>query len=506
MGVRVQLQGMRDAAVQYRDIVNSVRKAIVVLDDEFRVLFANLSYYQLFGEREEEVVGRHFNAISRGVWNKDELQALLHAVMKHDVTVNNFLLEETFPIIGTRSISLTASLLMRDGASRQQILVTCTDATKSAADDLAKDNAIEHVKVMMTEVQHRVKNNLGAIMSMLRLEKRQLADPDAVDTIERIATRVESIASLYELLATSDTDETVSLVPYFERVCEAIERFSGAERKGWSIAVVGEDARVDVDKAIAIGAVVNELVTNASKYAFADDDEAGKIVVRCEPAGNVLHVSVTDNGIGLDRSGRSPKSTGLGMRLVDLYLERIGAKMRTESDPDGTSCLIFVPYPENPDNPEVASTRPADIEDELFKLRQLAAGDGSLRRPGAIAPRGVPDAPLINAPMPDAHVPDAPVPVASLPDAPVPSAPRPCAPAPLHAGTEAVPGSPEPLYAAADAPMRAMPKDAPLGAMPEGERPSAQGSAGVGSDVAPVSGCASDTLSSGGSTTTINLA
>lgn len=344
-----------DASVHYRDIINSNPSAILVLDSEYTVLYANLAAYQLFGGTEADTLGRSVFEIHLGMWNHDEFRPLLRSVLPHDVTVSGFILEQTFPIIGTRILNLSAKPVIRDGAATDQILLGVQDVTKSEMASAAADEALVKAHAMMTEVQHRVKNNLASILSMLRLERRAVEDEVSRDVLERIALRVESMASLHELLAVNANTGQVALAPYFERVCRAIERMAGASQTGWTIAVTGANAVVSVDKAIAIGAIVNELVANAAKYAFCGRQDIGKISVKTVVEPGALAITVSDNGIGLDKQDIDPKSTGLGMRLVEMYLGNLGGAMEYDSGEHGTTCRLSIPYEEDPDAVAAAS-------------------------------------------------------------------------------------------------------------------------------------------------------
>ncbi|WP_170126378.1 sensor histidine kinase [Acuticoccus yangtzensis] len=332
-----------DPSVHYRDIVNSLTAAVLVLDSKLTVQFANLSFYQLFGGTEAETLGYSIFDINEAVWCEPQLRSLLESVVPHDVDVRGYKLEQTFPVIGARVLNISARRVSREGAVTEQVLVKMEDVTNAVLASRAAAESVEKTHAMMTEVHHRVKNNIASILSMLRIEGRQLEDDAGKEVLQRIALRVESMGSLYELLAINDNTGIVRLRPYFERVCHAIEHMASAENMGWSIEVRGDDLPVSIDDAIALGAVVNELVANAAKYAFNGRQDIGSIRVHMLDRGDEIHITVTDNGIGFDKDQVDPKSTGLGMRLVDMYLGALEGEIERESGPMGTSCFIRVP-------------------------------------------------------------------------------------------------------------------------------------------------------------------
>lgn len=343
-----------DPSVHYRDIVNSLTDAVLVLDGDHVVQFANLAYYQLFGGVETETLGHSVFQIHEEIWNEPVLRSLVEAVIPHDVDIHGYKLEQTFPVIGARILNVSARRVSRSGAPTEQMLIKIEDVTNAVLTSRAADESVERTNAMMTEVHHRVKKNIASILSMLRIEGRELDDDIAKDVLQRIALRVQSMGSLYELLAVNANTGQVRLRPYFERVCRSIEHMATSEHLGWSIDVRGDDVPVSVDDAIAIGAVVNELVANAAKYAFNGRQDIGSIRVHLLERGDEIHITVADNGVGFDKDHVDPKSTGLGMRLVDMYLGVIGGTIERDSGSQGTSCFIKIPHRARTD--ELAST------------------------------------------------------------------------------------------------------------------------------------------------------
>lgn len=343
-----------DPSVHYRDIVNSMMSAVLVLDRDLVIQFANLSYYQLFGGTEVETLGHSIFEVHSEIWDEPALRSLLESVIPHDVDIRGYKLEQNFPVIGARVLNVSARRVSRSGAPTDQMLLKIEDATNAVMAARAADESVERTNAMMTEVHHRVKNNIASILSMLRIESRQLEDDAGRDVLQRIALRVESMGSLYELLAINDNTGQVRLRPYLERVCRSIEQMASNENLGWSIEVRGDDMPFTVDDAIAIGAVVNELVANAAKYAFKGRQDIGWIRVHLQDRQDEIHITVSDNGIGFDKNAVDPQSTGLGMRLVDMYLAALGGAIERDTGAKGTTCYIQVPNRTR--NNELAST------------------------------------------------------------------------------------------------------------------------------------------------------
>lgn len=180
---------------------------------------------------------------------------------------------------------------------------------------------------------------------MLRLEGRGAPDGASKELLSRIGMRVQAIASLYEILSIERRAGVVGLLRYLRTVARSIEQVAGSGRGGWVIDVAGDDIDVTIDEAARYGAIVNELVSNAVKYAFSDVAEGGHIHIGCERRGDTVEVTIADNGCGISHGAPAPPSTGLGIRLVDLYLHALEGEMERSTAPgQGTTCILRIPY------------------------------------------------------------------------------------------------------------------------------------------------------------------
>ncbi|CAN7282283.1 ATP-binding protein [Phenylobacterium sp. LjRoot225] len=190
---------------------------------------------------------------------------------------------------------------------------------------------------MFDELNHRVKNNLAAVSAMLSLQARAADDPRVRDqlnkAVDRIATIGEVHASLYRV---SSTDE-VDFAAYLRRLCERLTTgLIDSERV--RIDVDADPAMASLDEAVALGLIVNELVTNAAKYAYPPP--AGGVIrveLRNRPGEFLLKVS--DDGQGISTGG-SP--TGIGMRLVRSLVQQCRGELGVAQD-GGASFTIRLP-------------------------------------------------------------------------------------------------------------------------------------------------------------------
>ena len=202
------------------------------------------------------------------------------------------------------------------------------------AHDLAEQRAL-----LVHEVNHRVANSLQLIISMLHLQEANASDPAVSDALADVGQRIAAVAGVHRRLYTKDDIRTVGMIDYLGGLLQELKSSLGAgERIG--IEVNGAALAIETDKAIKLGLIVNELVTNACKYAYPHD-ASGAIRVRIEAEGSRAVLTVEDDGIGIENGPKS--GSGLGQRIVASMARALGGKVLQETVAKGTRTRIAFP-------------------------------------------------------------------------------------------------------------------------------------------------------------------
>ncbi|MEO7983090.1 MAG: tetratricopeptide repeat protein [Bacteroidota bacterium] len=181
-------------------------------------------------------------------------------------------------------------------------------------------------ELLLKEIHHRVKNNLEIVSGLLALQSAEIDDPYTKETMMESQNRVQSIGIVHQKLYQGTTLGAIEMKEYFLNLGESILDSFGAEKR-ITIECAMEKLNVDIDTAVPLGLIVNELLTNTLKYAFPKDGN-GKVLIRLEKSTDgVLHLEVSDNGKG--KSGLT-KGTGFGGQLVALLTRQLRGTMREE--------------------------------------------------------------------------------------------------------------------------------------------------------------------------------
>ncbi len=201
-----------------------------------------------------------------------------------------------------------------------------------------RDTEISNCDILLRELDHRTKNNFMIVTSLLQLQMRQLKSQESKDAFGIAVSRIHSISAAHEYLYDHRSEIDGGKLPVKEYLESLINNiFSGLFSEDTvELNVSIDNMRIQRDQAIAIGLVLNEVMTNAAKHAF-EPGKPGKLSVefRADPA--KWNLVVSDNGKGLDnKSG----STGLGSTLIQAFATKAGAEVATEQLHPGTRVTV----------------------------------------------------------------------------------------------------------------------------------------------------------------------
>ncbi len=181
-------------------------------------------------------------------------------------------------------------------------------------------------ELLLKEIHHRVKNNLEVVSSLLALQSAQIDDPNIKDAMQEGQNRVQSIGIVHQKLYQGTNLAAVEMKDYFVNLSENILDSFGAEDRV-TIECAMNQLELDIDTAVPLGLIVNEILTNALKYAFPDGRK-GHIEIKLERAdANTLHLRISDDGIG--KSGAT-QGTGFGGQLISLLTKQLRGSMRED--------------------------------------------------------------------------------------------------------------------------------------------------------------------------------
>ena len=201
----------------------------------------------------------------------------------------------------------------------------------------ARDRAV----VLLAEVNHRVANSLALVSSLVRMQAAAVDDAGAKAALAETQARITAIANLHRSLYTSDDVRVVDLAAYMRSLVAELAQSVSLVGRTPAIMLEAEPVRVKTDKAISIGMIATELITNAAKYAYPDGGGEVRVSIAVDGDAN-LTLAVEDDGVGW--SGTGPiTGTGLGTKIIGAMAKGISARMEYAANPKGTRATLTIP-------------------------------------------------------------------------------------------------------------------------------------------------------------------
>jgi two-component sensor histidine kinase/Tfp pilus assembly protein PilF len=334
---------MHNTIGDYQAAIVELKKSITIATDDF-----GDAYY----------LSEAYNELGRAhAGNKDYENAYL-AFSKYDSLKSQVFttkadqrisqLRTEFDVAQKEGIIVLQETLIKKQRTRQQLAIVISVllllllllAYKAISNNIKKNKLLEkqnaEKEFLLKEIHHRVKNNLELVSSLLSLQSARIEDPSVLAEMEQSQHRVHSMGMIHQKLYLGENLAAVEMKDYFHNLSDYIIHSFG-KKDQVTVNLEMDEIELDVDMAIPIGLIVNELVTNSLKYAFPKGS-AGTIHLALREKGDILVLEVKDNGVGMIVD-KPTTGTGFGTQLVNLLVKQLDGKMILDTN-QGTSVFI----------------------------------------------------------------------------------------------------------------------------------------------------------------------
>lgn len=198
--------------------------------------------------------------------------------------------------------------------------------------DLVKlKSALDRERLLIREMYHRVGNNMAMIKTFLYLQAKSSRDKNTMDALHESENRVQTMLAIHKLLQSGDDSLYIEFNKYLTSIATDLHRSLVDSSGNIGLIVNVDDIRIDSETAMSCGLIVNELITNAIKYAFPQGHK-GKIRLTVKAlGGGLIELSISDDGVGLPAGVSLDKTATLGMEIVRSFVEQINGKLEIVS-------------------------------------------------------------------------------------------------------------------------------------------------------------------------------
>lgn len=350
-----RLAQARGSSDPYGAAIRATRMPIVVTDarlDDHPIVFANDAFIKLAGYPREEIIGRNCRFLQGPDTDRAEVRRVSQAIAdgQHVETEilnyrkdgssfwNALFISPVFDDDGavTHFFGSQVDMTARRVAAAE-LAKAKEDAEASVRQHtLALQTALDQKTVLLHEVDHRVKNNLQLISSLILLQSRRIADPETRASMRSMLNRVSALAIVHRNLFQADDVASFDVSAFIRDITADLADSAG--RDDVRVELDLEPVVISASRAAAVALVVNELATNALKHAFPD--RGGRIKVSARAVSGTVTLEIEDDGVGR-RQPNEP--VGFGLSLIELLAKQLSARVESEDALPGVRVRIVLP-------------------------------------------------------------------------------------------------------------------------------------------------------------------
>lgn len=326
-------QELRLSEEKYRTILDNIEDGYFETDLEGNFTFVNNSLSEIMSYSEDQLIGMN-NRDYMDKHNAEKVFEAFNRVYRTGKPEKGYNWEITTRHGEKRYVEASVTLMCNAEDEPVGFRGIVRDITHRKKQEEKIRSSLKEKEALLSEIHHRVKNNLAVISGLLYLQSDKTDDPSAQKLLEQSQSRINSMALIHEMLYDNQYFSSVDPGEYIRQLVDHISSNMQKGDKNIEVQIETGDIELDMNTAIPCALIINELMTNAFKYAF-NENKQGKIFVRFLPDDeNNYLLEIADNGMGLpeDFEVKKKSEQGLGLFLVDTLVQQIGGTMEVISD------------------------------------------------------------------------------------------------------------------------------------------------------------------------------
>jgi len=356
VGVKLEKRerALAESEEKYRLLYENSMDAILLTSPDGSVQSANPAACAMFQRTEDEIIRGGRGGVV------DLSDPSLPAAITERERTGRFKGELTFiRKDGTRFPGEITSCVFtdRDGHTRTSMIIRDITERKKVEEQLKRFNeelelqvtertsalnkSLHEKDLLVKEIHHRVKNNFQIVLSLLNLQSRQISDTKLLDIFRETQNRVKAMALVHERLYQSEDITSIDLSDYVKFMGNNLFKFYGTRLSVTQLEINISDIWVDINHAIPLGLLINELLSNALKYAFPEGRK-GKISITGAKDESTIRIIVQDDGVGIPSSIDWKNSPSFGLRLVNSLVEQLQGTIELDRSA-GTKYTLTIP-------------------------------------------------------------------------------------------------------------------------------------------------------------------
>lgn len=331
-------EAIRQSELQFRAIFDCVYESILIMDEtDGSIIDLNFAAEELLGAKKHELMGRRFTAVSVAEEGYDERAAdglVIRAKKGERVRAEWKIRRPDGSSVWTEIFVSSARI-----GGENRILVSCRDIGARKAVEEANAKSLMEKATLLKEIHHRVKNNFQIINSLFDLQAAAAEDRQIQSILREPRARIQAMAMVHERLYQSEDLTSIDFGQYVEELSRELFIAYQVDPGRISLEIDADSIEIGIDKAIPCGLILNELLTNAIKYAFPTENRRGRIQVTLKREDGETVLRVKDEGVGISPDALTKRDGSLGLTLIDILTQQLRGKVAIDGS-DGTKTEV----------------------------------------------------------------------------------------------------------------------------------------------------------------------
>jgi PAS domain S-box-containing protein len=341
--VDLMIKALSNSERKYHEIFDATTDAIFIHDMETgSIVSVNQGMLEMFGYTLEEAKSLHLADLSAGAspYSQEEAMGWMKRAIDEGPQRFEWLSKRKDGELFWTEVSLKHTHI----GEEEMVLASVRDISQSKAAENELRRSLDEKDVLLREIHHRVKSNLQSITGLLSLQAIHNSDDTVVKALKDSRLRIRTMALIHETLYQAEDLTSIDMRHFVSRLVSNLAISYGADPDRITLKVEVEDVNINVDTAIPVGLIINELVSNALIHAFQPQGK-GQVRISFDTVGESrFRLAVADNGAGFPERVDILKSDSLGMQLVSSLSEQLGSAIELSSDKGASFQLEFDEY------------------------------------------------------------------------------------------------------------------------------------------------------------------
>lgn len=326
---------------QLESVITNTSEFVAIVEENYddkhgRIIYVNDAFTDMTQFEREEVLGKSLAFLNGPETDPDKIKKLEDAMVNGEICNVEFInyRKNGDPFwVNTTLVPVTEK-----NASYKQWAVIGREISKQKAYEKELEDSLEEKQVLLSEIHHRVKNNLAVVSSMMQLQAYKTNDDELEKKLFDSVFRISTMATIHEILYQSGSFSKLNFTEIIEKLIENLEMVMG-KNKDIEHHIEKEPIELNINQAIPCSLLINEVVTNVYKHAFEGRD-SGQLHVKLACANNEVLVRITDNGIGIPEENISDSTGSLGLHLIKVLTNQLNGESALRNIKEGTEFTL----------------------------------------------------------------------------------------------------------------------------------------------------------------------